>query len=184
MGAGPVRQQLEYLLNGFSFYSARDRLRADDLLVRQRAASALGAAAAALRDLAAEYRRGRVPDPSREHPLPPADAMAGLRAIEAVHGDAELAETAVRSQPFPAEDRTWARLRSEHGALELALSFDRTLIAAADRVQGEAAGLGVDAWDAAPANPAAPLGQVRRALAELRSVLADRARHMAPDAVL
>ena len=176
-GAGPIRQQLEFLLNGFSFYSSRERARADDLLVRERTARALGEAAVSLRDLASAYSRRYLPPPTRGTGLPPREALAGMRAIEDLRGRVADAETRVRSQPFPASDRTWTRLRGEQAALELALAFDRRLIAEGDAVREAAAAITLDA--VAPDGPAdLALHGTDLALRALLVTLAERARHL------
>lgn len=175
--AGPVRQQLEFLLNGFSFYSSRERARTDDLLVRERAARALGEAAACLRDLASAYSRRFLPPPTRGSGLPSREAMAGLRAIEDLRGRVADAETRVRSQPFPASDRTWARLRGEQSALDLALAFDRRLIAESDGVRESAGTLSVDAVAPGAAADTALVG-VDLTVRSVLATLAERARHL------
>ncbi len=180
--AGPVRQQLEFLLNGFSFYARREQVRADDLLVRGRAAAALGRAGSALRDLASRYRRRFLPDPTRDDPTPPTGAMQGLRAIEGLHQDVGDAEARLRGQGFPASDRTWARLRSEHVALELALAFDRRLIAEADEVEERCRALRPEDLGGEPGIEPAGLVPARQSLDALLRTLRERTAHLSiPD---
>jgi len=53
-------------------YSSKGRLRADDLLVRERVGRGLGEASARLRELISRWRADRVPPSTREQPFPPA----------------------------------------------------------------------------------------------------------------
>lgn len=175
---GAIRQQLEFLLNGFSFYAHGERCRADDLLVRQRAADALAQGAAAVRDGITTYRRRFIPDPTREHPFPPAGAMAVLRDLESLHAAVADLQTQVRSAPLGASDRTWARLRSAHTALELALAFDRRLILQADAVRDACATLDPQALGPAPEMAKAALAAVRLPLGATAATLRDRAAHL------
>jgi hypothetical protein len=57
-------------------YSTKGRLRADDMLVRERVGRGLGEASARLRELIARWRADRVPPPTRQQPFPPAEAQA------------------------------------------------------------------------------------------------------------
>lgn len=175
--AGPIRQQLDFLLNGFSFYADRDRSRADDLLVREHSAGVLSEAAASLRDLASAYSRRYLPPPTRGTGLPPREAMVGARVIEDLRGRINDAATRLRSQPFPASDRTWARLRSEQAALDLALAFDRRLIADAESVRSEAASLTLEAVAPGMAADTA-LSALDLAVRSVLSTLAERAHHL------
>ncbi len=177
--AGAVRQQLEFLLNGFSFYAHGERCRADDLLVRQRAADALGEGAAALRDGIGAYRRRFIPDPTREHPLPPSGAMAVLRELETLQASVADVQTQVRSQALGAADRTWSRLRGTQTALELALAFDHHLILDADAVRDACAALKPEDLGSGPETAQSALDAVRQRLAGVTATLRDRAAHLA-----
>lgn len=176
---GPIRRQLEFLRNGYSCYAHRERARADDLLVRERAAAHLQAATATVRDLASAYRRRYIPDPSSEHPFPSGAALAGLRQIERLQSALGDAAVRVRDQALPASDRTWARLRSEHTALDLALAFDDRLILQAEAVRRACTALTAADLGPAPAEGATPLAAVGGALGELLRTLEDRGAHLA-----
>ena len=163
---GPVRRQLEYLLNGFDFYGHRERLAEDDRLVRLRAAEGLGRALAHLRRAEA-LARAALPTPTRERPWPDASALARVRDLEAVAQAVADAEARVRALPLPHLDRTWERLRSSAAALELLLEHDLGLVGAADRLAEHARAVAED-----PAG--APLGPVREALAAFEAALQAR----------
>lgn len=176
---GTIRRQLDFLLNGFSFYAHAERCRADDLLVRQCAADALAQAAAGVRGGIASYRQRFIPDPTRQQPLPPAEAMAVLRALEALQADLADLQTQVRSQPLGASDRTWARLRSAHTALELALAFDHRLIQQADAARDACAALDPEGLGPTPATAGPALEAIRAQLSAVTTTLRDRADHLA-----
>jgi hypothetical protein len=63
-------------------YSSKGRLRADDLLVRERVGRGLGEASARLRELISRWRADRVPPCTREQPFPPAEVMEPIRQGE------------------------------------------------------------------------------------------------------
>jgi hypothetical protein len=164
---GPARRFLESLLNGFDFYSRRERLTADDLLVRQEAARRLAEAAAAVRAARSAYAQDHVPHPTREQPLPPPEAMAPVRRAERLEAALAAAAEEVRSATLPATDRTWRRLRSDLPLLELVLEHDRQLIQAAEEARRLAAAVSGDGLAAADLEPAmAATEAVRRAFHE------------------
>jgi hypothetical protein len=160
---GTVAGRLRSLLAS-DVYTSKGRLRADDLLVRERVCGSLGTATARLRELASQWRADRVPPSTRENPFPPAEAMAPLRQAERLGRDIDDVATAVRGLPLLSEDKVWDRVRS--GGLDELLQFDWTLVGEAD----ELAGLLADAPDLAAVDPAAVQQRVRA----LRNVIADR----------
>ncbi len=149
-------------------YSAKGRLRADDLLVRERVCRGLADAAARLRELASQWRAARVPPSTRENPFPPAEAMAPLRQAERLGRDIDEVATAVRGLPLLPEDKVWDRVR--RGGLDELLQFDWALVGEADELAGLLAG----AADLAAVDAAAVQQRVRR----LRDVIADRRRYV------
>src|ERR1700678_947087 len=92
-------------------YTAKGRLRADDLLIRERVGGSLGQASARLRDLASQWRADRVPPSTRENPFPPTEVMAPLRQAERLGRDTESRATGVRGVPLLPEDKVWDRVR-------------------------------------------------------------------------
>jgi hypothetical protein len=149
-------------------YSAKGRLRADDLLVRERVCRSLSDATARLRELAGRWRADRVPPSTRENPFPPAEAMAPLRQAERLGRDIDEMATAVRGLPLLPEDKVWDRVR--RGGLDELLQFDWALVGEAD----ELAGLLADAADLSAVDPDA----VQQRLRQLRGVIADRRRYI------
>jgi hypothetical protein len=149
-------------------YSARGRLRADDLLVRERVCRALADATARLRELASQWRADRVPPSTRENPFPPAEAMAPLRQAERLGREIDEVATAVRGLPLLPADKVWDRVR--RGGLDELLQFDWALVGEAD----ELAGMLASAADLAAVDAADVTRRVRR----LTDVIADRRRYI------
>ncbi len=160
---GTVADRLRSLLAS-DVYTAKGRLRADDLLVRERVCGSLAAATARLRELASQWRASRVPPSTRENPFPSAEALAPLRQAERLGRDIGDVATAVRGLPLLPEDKVWDRVR--RGGLDELLQFDWTLVGEAD----ELAGLLADAADLAAVDAAA----VQQRLRALKGVIADR----------
>src|SRR5580700_146729 len=116
----PIAQQLQLLMSGrgFNFYDDRNKARADDLLVRQRAGGFIGEACAALTALEQQYRSAYIPPSTRENPYPPANAMAKLKEIGQTRNRLSEVETQIRSMPVPTQDKVWWRFRDERVLLE------------------------------------------------------------------
>lgn len=148
-------------------YTAKGRLRADDLLVRERVSRSLGEATARLRDLASEWRASRVPASTRENPFPAAEVMAPLRQADKLGRDIDGVAVAVRSLPLLPADKVWDRVR--RGGLDELMQFDWTLVGEADEL---AALLSAAADLAAIDQPA-----VQQRLRRLTEVIADRRRY-------
>ena len=114
-------------LVGVDHYTEAGRLRADDLAVRSRAAEMLARAAQALSNAAAEYRRTRLPPPTREQPFPPAELVEPAQVARRCAERYTAAADRVRNAPFPPDPKkAWKKLRGA-GAARL-LELDRTLV--------------------------------------------------------
>ena len=144
----PVLQQLDLLLTGYgyNFYNVKNQMRADDLLVRQKAAETLGLAANALGALQGDYQRRYVPPGTREQPFPPPERMERLREIGQARERLSTLAAEIRGMPVPTQDRTWWRLRDERSLLESLLQYDRTLIGRIEELALLARGLTANAW--------------------------------------
>ena len=165
--AGTIADRLRGLLAS-DVYTAKGRLRADDLLIRERVARSLGEASARLRDLASQWRADRVPPSTRENPFPPAEVMAPLRLADRLGRDIDTVATSVRGLPLMPEDKVWNRVR--RGGLDELLQFDWALVSEADELAGQLAA----APDLAAIDPAAVAERLRR----LTEVIADRRRYI------
>jgi hypothetical protein len=164
--ADPIADRLRGLLSS-DVYTAKGRLRSDDLLVRERVARRLAEAAARLRDLASQWRADRIPPSTRENPFPPAEAMAPLRQADRLGKDIDNVATAVRGLPLLPADKVWARVRS--AGLDELLQFDWALVSEADALGDQLAAVA----DLAGVDHAAIAQQLRK----LTDVIADRRRY-------
>lgn len=162
-----IADQLRGLL-GADVYTSAGRLRADDLLVRERCAQSLGEASARLRQLSSTWRAQRVPPSTREDPFPPAAVMEPLRRGDRIGRAIEDAGTEIRGLPLLSQDKVWDRVRGL-GLAEL-LQFDWALV-------GEAGAL-AEALGRAGDLAAVDEAVVGEHLAKLRSVIADRRRYL------
>jgi hypothetical protein len=126
----PARHLLTNLLTGYGYnlYENKNRTRADDLLVREKAAEMLAEAATAIRSLRTAYNRRFIPPPTRENPDPPADRMAHLRAMARLQERFSDLDTRIRSMAVPTQDRIWEHLRTEKALLNQLLLHDYNLI--------------------------------------------------------
>jgi hypothetical protein len=165
--AGPIADRLRSLLAS-DVYTAKGRLRADDLLIRERVARSLGEASARLRDLASQWRADRVPASTRENPFPSAELMAPLRQADRLGKDIDTVATSVRGLPLLPEDKVWDRIRRV--GLDELLQFDWALVSEADELAAQLAAVP----DLAAVDPTA----VGRQLRQLADVIADRRRYI------
>jgi hypothetical protein len=165
--ADTIADRLRSLLAS-DVYTAKGRLRADDLLIRERVGGSLGLASARLRDLAARWRSDRVPPSTRENPFPPAEVMAPLRQADRLGKDIDTVSTSVRGLPLLPEDRVWERVRG--AGLEELLQFDWGLVSESDELAGLLAG----ASDLAAVDHAG----AQQRLGRLTWLIADRRRYV------
>jgi hypothetical protein len=149
-------------------YTEKGRLRADDLLVRERVGHELGAAAACVRQLISQWRADRVPPSTREQPFPPAEVMEPIRRAERLVRAIEDVSAAVRGLPVLNQDKVWDRVRS--AGLEELMQFDWTMVVEADGLAADAQRvLALDELDVTALD-------VR--LRKLREAMADRQRYI------
>ena len=127
---GIAAQKLQVLFSGtgYNFYDDKNQVRADDLLVRQKAASALADAAECLNTLDTEFRHRFVPPATRENPFPPADVMQRVREIGHLRDRIRDLHTRIIGMPAPAQDKVWWRFRRELTLLNELFAFDYGLI--------------------------------------------------------
>ncbi len=166
MGDG-VGDKLRGLLAS-DLYSQKGRLRADDLLVRERVGRGLGEATAHLRLLISGWRADRVPPSTREQPFPPAEAMEPIRRAERLIRAIDDASATVRGLPLLNQDKVWDRVRRM--GLDELLQFDWTLV-------GESDALCETIRSAAVLDEVDVPGQEARVRA-IREVIAERRRYL------
>ena len=148
-------------------YTAKGRLRADDLLVRERVGRGLGEATARIRDLSSRWRADRVPPSTREQPLPPSEVMEPIRRAERLIRSIDELSAAVRGLPVLNQDRVWDRVRRV--GLDELLQFDWTLVGESDALSRELGSVAVlDEIDV-------PAAEAR--LRSIRDVIEDRRRY-------
>lgn len=165
--AGCVGDRLRSLLAS-DVYSGKGRLRADDMLVRERVGRGLGEATARLRELISRWRADRVPPSTREQPFPPAGVMEPIRKGERLCRAIEDVSSAVCGLPVLNADRVWDRVRGV--GLEELMQFDWGLV-------GESDGLATDLAEVADldaVDTAAVEGRLRR----IRELIGERRRYL------
>jgi hypothetical protein len=149
-------------------YTAKGRLRSDDLLIRERVGHGLASAAATVRQLISDWRMDRVPPSTREQPFPPAEVMEPIRRAERLVRQIEDTAAAVRGLPLLNSDKVWNRVRS--AGLDELLQFDWTLVGEADALAEETGRVAaLDELDI-------PAYEAR--LRKIREVMSDRQRYV------
>ena len=113
---------------GYNFYRVENQLRADDQLVRSKAANLLGTAMASACDAESEYRREFLRPPSREHPFPDPDVVASAQRLEQLAREIGGLEALIQQQPTPENDRMTQRYRGEAATLRTLIHHDEQLV--------------------------------------------------------
>lgn len=113
---------------GYNFYRAENQLRADDQLVRSKAASLLGNAAAGVSEAESAYRREFLPPPTRAKPFPDAEAVANAQRLERLAREIISLEQFIHQQPAPENDRMTQRYRNEAQTLQTLIGHDEQLV--------------------------------------------------------
>jgi hypothetical protein len=128
--AGTLRQIATNLFHGwgYNFYRAENQLRADDQLVRSKAAGLLGIAMASVCEAEGEYRREFLPPPSRSKPFPDAAAVAAAQHLERLAKGIGALEAFIQQQPVPENDRMTQRYRQEAPTLKALIHYDEQLV--------------------------------------------------------
>jgi len=167
--AGVLRQLATNLFYGcgYNFYRAENQLRADDQLVRSKAASLLGEAMASVGAAESAYRREFLPPPTRAKPFPDAGAVAEAQRLEQLAGGIGALEAALHHQPVPANDRMTQRYRDEGPTLEKLLRQDERLVGQCELMRST-----VESRD--PAAILLKLPDLQAGLDAIRATLRDR----------
>jgi hypothetical protein len=113
---------------GYNFYRLENQLRADDLLIREKASWLLGQSRTIVEAAESAYRKHYLPPPSRAKPLPDPDAVDAARALEDLSGRIGEVEASIRSLPVPETDRMTQRHRQEAETLAVLGECDKRLI--------------------------------------------------------
>jgi hypothetical protein len=176
--AGALRQIATNLFYGwgYNFYRVENQLRADDQLVRSKAASLLGVAMASVEAAESAYRREFLPAPSRCKPFPDAAAVAAAQRLERLARGIGALEASIQQQPVPENDRMTQRYRQEAPTLKVLIEHDERLVGQCDLLRSM-----VERQESAKVlenMPALELGldAIRTTLHDREAVLLDRAR--------
>jgi hypothetical protein len=176
--AGALRQIATNLFYGwgYNFYRVENQLRADDQLVRSKAASLLGIAMASVITAEKEYRREFLPAPSRAKPFPDAAAVAAAQRLERLaHGIGAL-ESSIQQQPVPENDRMTQRYRQEAPTLKVLIGHDEQLVGQCDLLRSMVNNQGAPTIIERLPDLETGLTAIRATLQKREAVLLDRAR--------
>lgn len=176
--AGPLRQAATNLFYGwgYNFYRAENQLRADDQLVRGKAAWLLGIAMASVIAAETEYRREFLPVPSREKPYPDAAAVAAAQRLERLARGIGALESAIQQLPVPENDRMTQRFREEAPTLQALIGFDEQLVGQCDLLRSMVDGQDGTSIIGKIGELESGLEAIRTTLREREGVLLDRTR--------
>ena len=120
---------------GYNFYRAENQPRADDQLIRAKAASLLGQAHASLDTAEQTLRRERLPAPTREKPFPDPAAVQAVQAMERLSGRLGALASRLHALPVPENDRMTQRYRDEAQTLAALCACDEQLIGLAETLR-------------------------------------------------
>lgn len=128
--AGVLRQATINLFHGwgYNFYRVENQLRADDQLVRSKAAGLLGLAMASVSQAEGEYRRKFLPSPTRAKPFPDHAAIEAAQQLERLARGIGALEASIQQQPVPENDRMTQRYRQEAPTLKALIHYDEQLV--------------------------------------------------------
>jgi hypothetical protein len=175
--AGALRQVATNLFYGwgYNFYRVENQLRADDQLVRAKAAWLLGIAMAGVDAAESEYRREFLPAPSRAKPFPDSAAVTAAQRLERLARAIGALEAAIHQQPVPENDRMTQRYRKEAPTLKELIEHDQQLVGQCELLRSM-----VDKQDGASILDSLPdleagLDAIRATLRKREGVLHDRA---------
>ncbi|WP_206997855.1 hypothetical protein [Trinickia mobilis] len=113
---------------GYNFYRTENQLRADDQLVRSKAAWLIGRARSCVESAEANYRREFFPAPSRDKPFPDPSVTAAAQQLERLAARIGIVGGRLQSQPVPENDRMTQRYRQEADTLKALIRCDERLV--------------------------------------------------------
>jgi hypothetical protein len=175
--AGALRQIATNLFYGwgYNFYRVENQLRADDQLIRAKAAWLLGCAMSSVDAADADYRREHLPPPTRAKPFPDADAVAAAQKLERMARAIGALEAAIQHQPVPENDRMTQRYRKEAETLVALIGFDERLVGQCELLRKMVNDAGGGAILKVLSDLEAGLEAIRATLHNRQAVLMDRA---------
>lgn len=152
---------------GYNFYREENQLRADDQKVRTLVCELLASAQKAVSAAEGNFRRERIPPPTRAEPFPPAGIMADARRLESLCKAIGGVEGQVRHAPVPENDRMTQRYREEAATLLALVEKDSVLV-------GQAQTLRTMVEGKTPDEILAALPDVEEGVAAITKTLAER----------
>jgi hypothetical protein len=160
---------------GYNFYRHENQLRADDQLVRSKAASLLGEAMRSVCGAESGYRREYLPPPTRAKPFPDAEAVASAQKLERLAREIGAVEAQLQHQPVPENDRMTQRYRQEAPTLQKLIEFDERLVGQCELLRKAVSGEDGLALLKAQADLEAGLDAIKETLRNREQVLLERA---------
>jgi hypothetical protein len=132
--AGPLKQVAVNLFYGwgYNFYRLENQLRADDQLVRAKAAWLIGLAHTSLDAAEQGYRREKLPAPTRAQPFPDPAAIEAAQRLERLSRAVGGLIGRLHALPAPENDRMTERHRKEAETLTALGGCDEMLIGQAE----------------------------------------------------
>jgi hypothetical protein len=117
---------------GYNFYRRENQLRADDLIIREKACWLLGISRSMIEAAQSAYRRHYLPPPSRARPLPDPAAVVAAQSLETLSSSIGQLEGIIRALPVPENDRMTQRFRQEAETLVALAACDQRLVGLAE----------------------------------------------------
>lgn len=160
---------------GYNFYLVENQLRADDQLVRSKAAWLLGTAMENVCRAEVDYRREFLPAPTRAKPFPDAGAIESAQRLEKLAREIGALEAFIHQQPVPENDRMTQRYRLEAPTLQTLVGYDGQLVGQCDLLRSMVTGHNGAAILKSLPDLEAGLAAIRDTLRNREAVLHDRA---------
>lgn len=157
---------------GYNFYREENQLRADDQKVRTLVCELLASAQKAVSAAEGNFRRERIPAPTRAEPFPPAGIMADARRLESLCKAIGGVEGQVRHAPVPENDRMTQRYREEAATLLALVEKDSVLVGQAQTLRTMVEGKTPDEILAALPDVEEGVAAITKTLAERRIITA------------
>jgi hypothetical protein len=172
----PALQVLQLAMTGFgyNFYDARNFARANDLLVREKNAEYLNAAAASVESLERKYRQKFIGAATRENPFPTPERATRAKALHDFAARLRNTASSIITMSVPQSDAIWSRFRDETETLRKLLAFDIAMTARAIEISEQVNRLEVGDCDSDAALEATNglLDDLERSFAARRQTLA------------
>ena len=132
--AGPLKQVAINLFYGwgYNFYREENQLRADDQLIRAKAAWLLGLAQASVDEAELGFRREKLAPPTRAKPFPDPAAIEEAQTLERLGKALGALIGRLHAMPVPENDRMTQRYRQEADTLRTLGDCDEQLIGQAE----------------------------------------------------